>query len=171
MLYSSQVCISKSHEKTWDKYKFRHILPNKLAHIFQKCECLKRHRLKYYSKLEENKDMRPLNAIYIILNWRGKILWRILLKQKQNWNTYSLLDKSVVPVFNFLNLISLHAYIKFPCFYETDAEVIKGKETRCIATFYNGSERLLVTWQTYTEIRRVVGRKKISLPFKAFQLD
>lgn len=28
MFYSSQGCISKSHEKTSDKYNFRHILPN-----------------------------------------------------------------------------------------------------------------------------------------------
>lgn len=41
MFSSSQGCISKSHEKTLDKYKFRHILPNNWPVCFKNVNVLK----------------------------------------------------------------------------------------------------------------------------------
>lgn len=41
MFYSSQRCISKSHEKTLDKYNFRHILPNNWPVFFKNVIVLK----------------------------------------------------------------------------------------------------------------------------------
>lgn len=41
MFSSSQRCISKSHEKTLDKYKFRHILPNNWPVFFKNVNVLK----------------------------------------------------------------------------------------------------------------------------------
>lgn len=56
MFSSSQGCISKSHEKTLDKYKFRHILPNNWPVFLKKCQCFERQRLKNSSKLKEIKE-------------------------------------------------------------------------------------------------------------------
>lgn len=41
MFSSSQGCVSKSHEKTLDKYKFRHILPNNWPVFFKNVNVLK----------------------------------------------------------------------------------------------------------------------------------
>lgn len=70
MLYSSQGCITKSHEETLDKYKFRHSQQNNWLVFFKKCPCLERQSLRTYFKLKEIEEKWQLNANYMILDCR-----------------------------------------------------------------------------------------------------